>query len=344
MAPRDPVNQYDYVFLKGEGNKGVSYKYTWGSGTWRLPPGVKASKVCADTAETAPSKGEACAYAGGGCVSDPMSYTTAGGLVTAAPASYRCVCVLASPGQGVHDGLHWLGDHRFNPHRLTSSYPTWLEPKVPRRTCTAPAVHAHTWMNAWGSAWGMSRHTGRMRLSGSTYPLHCMHWYHQYMLSVLDSSLPWTGIDNSSNSLLPMPACMRYTRHGALLIVVFWPDPSVLGLRSTLSWMPAHTRSRLEWLSGSASQPFPCLCGLPFAVQRRMSHLGRPMSTRVSRSATGRSGYGGSRHQRCHRDDRRGSSNSRWRCAVKGRRGRRGVDVFAARAGRRLATDETPRK
>mmetsp|Transcript_43444 Transcript_43444/g.130317 ORF Transcript_43444/g.130317 Transcript_43444/m.130317 type:complete len:105 (-) Transcript_43444:384-698(-) len=41
---RDPVNQYDYVFLRGEGNKGVSYKYTW-KPDWKLPPGVKGGRV-----------------------------------------------------------------------------------------------------------------------------------------------------------------------------------------------------------------------------------------------------------------------------------------------------------
>ena len=42
---RPPADQFDYVFLKHEGNKGVSYKYSWGNGTWRLPPGVKPLRV-----------------------------------------------------------------------------------------------------------------------------------------------------------------------------------------------------------------------------------------------------------------------------------------------------------
>jgi len=41
---RPPLNQYDYVFLKPDGNKGVSYKYTW-KPDWKNPPGVKQSKV-----------------------------------------------------------------------------------------------------------------------------------------------------------------------------------------------------------------------------------------------------------------------------------------------------------
>jgi hypothetical protein len=35
---------FEYVFLKGDGNKGVSYKPTW-KPDWRLPPGVKGSRV-----------------------------------------------------------------------------------------------------------------------------------------------------------------------------------------------------------------------------------------------------------------------------------------------------------
>ena len=45
MSSRPPIDQFDYVFLKPEGNKGVSYRYTWGRGQWRLPPGVKPSRV-----------------------------------------------------------------------------------------------------------------------------------------------------------------------------------------------------------------------------------------------------------------------------------------------------------
>jgi len=41
---RPPVNQFDYVFLKPKGNKGVSYKYTW-KPDWRLPPGVRPLRV-----------------------------------------------------------------------------------------------------------------------------------------------------------------------------------------------------------------------------------------------------------------------------------------------------------
>ncbi|KAG2430251.1 hypothetical protein HXX76_010349 [Chlamydomonas incerta] len=37
---------FDYVFLKGEGNKGPSFKPTW-KPDWRLPPGVKGSRVFA---------------------------------------------------------------------------------------------------------------------------------------------------------------------------------------------------------------------------------------------------------------------------------------------------------
>jgi hypothetical protein len=44
MASRPPTSQFDYVFLKPEGNKGVSYKYTW-KPDWKLPPGVKLSRV-----------------------------------------------------------------------------------------------------------------------------------------------------------------------------------------------------------------------------------------------------------------------------------------------------------
>lgn len=35
---------FDYVFVRGEGMKGASYKYTWRP-DWRMPPGVKGSRV-----------------------------------------------------------------------------------------------------------------------------------------------------------------------------------------------------------------------------------------------------------------------------------------------------------
>ncbi|KXZ44870.1 hypothetical protein GPECTOR_61g823 [Gonium pectorale] len=37
---------FDYVFLRGDGNKGASYKPTW-KPEWRLPPGVKGGRVAA---------------------------------------------------------------------------------------------------------------------------------------------------------------------------------------------------------------------------------------------------------------------------------------------------------
>ena len=43
---RRPADQFDYVFAKpSEPNKGTSYKYAWGRGTWRLPPDVKPLRV-----------------------------------------------------------------------------------------------------------------------------------------------------------------------------------------------------------------------------------------------------------------------------------------------------------
>ncbi|KAG1663133.1 hypothetical protein FOA52_000655 [Chlamydomonas sp. UWO 241] len=41
--------EFSYVFLKGEGNKGASYKYTW-KPDWKLPPGVKPLSVAAGVA------------------------------------------------------------------------------------------------------------------------------------------------------------------------------------------------------------------------------------------------------------------------------------------------------
>lgn len=35
---------FDYVFLKGEGSKGISYKPTW-KPDWRMPPGFKGTSV-----------------------------------------------------------------------------------------------------------------------------------------------------------------------------------------------------------------------------------------------------------------------------------------------------------
>ncbi len=35
---------FEYVHVKGEGNKGASYKYTW-KPSWKMPPGVKGSVV-----------------------------------------------------------------------------------------------------------------------------------------------------------------------------------------------------------------------------------------------------------------------------------------------------------
>ncbi|KAG2492358.1 hypothetical protein HYH03_009306 [Edaphochlamys debaryana] len=35
---------FDYVFAKGEGNKGASYKRTW-KPDWRSPPGIKGSRI-----------------------------------------------------------------------------------------------------------------------------------------------------------------------------------------------------------------------------------------------------------------------------------------------------------
>lgn len=40
----EPYQQFDYVFIKGEGNKGASYKYTW-KPQFLLPPGVRPSRV-----------------------------------------------------------------------------------------------------------------------------------------------------------------------------------------------------------------------------------------------------------------------------------------------------------
>ncbi|PNH10250.1 hypothetical protein TSOC_003057 [Tetrabaena socialis] len=40
---------FEYVFAKGEGNKGVSYKATW-KPDWRLPPGVSGTRVAAQVA------------------------------------------------------------------------------------------------------------------------------------------------------------------------------------------------------------------------------------------------------------------------------------------------------
>ena len=45
MPPPQTHDQFGYVFLKPDGNKGVSYKYTWGRGSWRLPPDVKPLRV-----------------------------------------------------------------------------------------------------------------------------------------------------------------------------------------------------------------------------------------------------------------------------------------------------------
>ena len=43
---RRPADQFDYVFAKpSEPNRGTSYKYIWGRGTWRLPPDVKPLRV-----------------------------------------------------------------------------------------------------------------------------------------------------------------------------------------------------------------------------------------------------------------------------------------------------------
>lgn len=50
MPPLKEFNdQFDYVFVRGEGNKGASYKYTW-KPDWRMPPGVKFSRVVLGTA------------------------------------------------------------------------------------------------------------------------------------------------------------------------------------------------------------------------------------------------------------------------------------------------------
>lgn len=40
---------FDYVFVKGEGNKGASYKYTW-KPDWRMPPGVSGARVALQVA------------------------------------------------------------------------------------------------------------------------------------------------------------------------------------------------------------------------------------------------------------------------------------------------------
>jgi hypothetical protein len=39
-----PINQFDYLMARGEGNKGVSYRRTWRP-DWRSPPGVSHSRV-----------------------------------------------------------------------------------------------------------------------------------------------------------------------------------------------------------------------------------------------------------------------------------------------------------
>ncbi|KAL6760255.1 hypothetical protein V8C86DRAFT_3090425 [Haematococcus lacustris] len=41
---RPPINQFDYLMARGEGNRGASFKYTW-KPDWRLPPGVNQTKV-----------------------------------------------------------------------------------------------------------------------------------------------------------------------------------------------------------------------------------------------------------------------------------------------------------
>uniref|UniRef100_A0A7S0WXQ1 Uncharacterized protein n=1 Tax=Chlamydomonas leiostraca TaxID=1034604 RepID=A0A7S0WXQ1_9CHLO len=40
----NPINQFDYVMAKGEGNKGASYKYQW-KPDWRMPPGLNKGKL-----------------------------------------------------------------------------------------------------------------------------------------------------------------------------------------------------------------------------------------------------------------------------------------------------------